>query len=43
MKTWRKKEAHGRGNARALTAAEAAERDLRAQERRDKKTARTYT
>ena len=36
-KTWRKKKAHGRGNARALTAAEVAERDLRAQERRDKK------
>ena len=36
-KTWRKKKAHDKGNARALTAAEVAERDLGAQERRDKK------
>jgi hypothetical protein len=43
-KTWRKKDVHGRANARALTAAEVAERDLRAQERRDKKQrAHTYT
>jgi hypothetical protein len=35
--TWRKKEAHGKANARALTAVEAAKRDLEARERQDKK------
>ena len=36
-KSWRKKNTHGRANARALTAAEAADRDLRAQDRQNKK------
>src|SRR5262249_44469519 len=36
-KTWRKKEAHGKATARALTSAELAERDLKATERRNKK------
>jgi hypothetical protein len=36
-KTWRKRDTHGKANTRALTAAEVAERDLKAQERRDKK------
>jgi hypothetical protein len=36
-KTWRKKEAHGKANARALTSAEAAKRDLTARERQGKK------
>ena len=35
-KTWRKKEAHGKANARALTAAEVAQRDLKTRERQDK-------
>jgi len=36
-KTWRKKEAHGEANARALAAAEVAQRDLKTRERQDKK------
>ena len=36
-KSWRRKNTHGRANARALTAAEVADRHLRAQERQDKK------
>ena len=36
-RTWRKKTSHGKANSRALTAAEVAEKDLRAQERQDKK------
>jgi len=35
-KTWRKKEAHGEANARALAAAEVAQRDLKTRERQDK-------
>lgn len=36
-KTWRKRDTHGKADARALTAAEVAERDLKAQERTNKK------
>lgn len=36
-KSWRRKNTHGRANARTLTAAEVADRHLRAQERQDKK------
>jgi len=36
-KTWRKRDTHGTANARALTAAEVAERDLKAKGCRDKK------
>jgi hypothetical protein len=36
-KTWRKKDAHGKTRARALTAAEIAERDLKRKEQQDKK------
>ena len=36
-KSWRRKNTHGKANARALTAAEVADRHLRAQERQDKK------
>ena len=35
-RTWRKRDSHGKG-ARAMTAAEIAERNLKARERRDKK------
>ena len=36
-KSWRRKNTHGRANARAFTTAEAADRHLRAQKRQDKK------
>jgi MULE transposase domain len=36
-KSWRRKNTHGRANARALTAAEVADRHLKAQERQEKK------
>jgi hypothetical protein len=36
-KGWRRKNTHGRANTRALTAAEVADRHLRAQECQDKK------
>ena len=36
-KSWRKKNTHRKANARALTAAEIADRNLKAQERQDKK------
>ena len=36
-RSWRRKNTDGRANAWALTAAEVADRDLRAQERQDKK------
>jgi hypothetical protein len=36
-RSWRRKNTHGMGDARVLTAAEVAERDRRAQEHQDKK------
>ena len=36
-RTWRKRDAHGRADRRALTAAEIAEQDLKLRERQDKK------
>ena len=36
-RSWRRKNTHGKADARALTAAEVAERDLRAREHQDKR------
>ena len=36
-RTWRKRDAHGKADRRALTAAEIAEQDLKLRERQDKK------